>query len=462
MMYQEVLTWILDEKEWSYATLNACIAKRRAFASFLGLKSDSVGWCRLDLDDPRREAVFQAIVDFCRDGQWTPRGTFTRTCTAENPEWYMLRTTYFKDSSEGAYSPELVPLVDGLAAQYRQLRAFHEPFPGPRRLYHTTESGQFHVGHPDTCVPERFRHACISLGVEDAEFFWLRDTGKFRAEQYFTLTARPVPQIGLAWHLDTADASVMQALGGHLAQTAALCPKLSIHLPEVFLRRNLPAGGLAWAHRNALRSDEYALDIVLVHRDLAKALLERKALAPSALEPALVVDELPEGYVLYPTHTQHRPTAEVVTRSIAEYEAFRRIERPVRLVTEKEALSWLRAAKRQRKADFNKPLPKVAALTGPREALTAFYHVADGAVLSDEYEWLSVAAAQEAQAEYDASMAQEDVSIAGTVIALCADGDTVLLAAEGVLRVSHEAPVVIDQWPNVPQFLCDALEDGEL
>ncbi len=456
-MCRERFDWILDEKSWSYATQDACIAARRAFIAALGLKSDSVGWCKLELDDPRRETVFRAIADFCRDGQWSPRGVFSRTCAEEAPEWFTLRTTYFKDSSTGGYSPDLVPMVNGLTGQYKQLRAFHEPSPGPRYLPHMTES----VVCPDTCVPERFRNACLSLGA-DAEFFWLRDAGKFRAEQYFALTAHPVPQIGLAWHLDTADASAMQALGGHLAQTAALCPRLRIHLPEAFLRRDLPAGGLAWAHRNALRSDEVALDIVLVHRDLAKALLERKALAPSALQPALVADELPEGYALYPTHTQHRPTAEAVARSITAYEAFRQVERPVRLVTEKEALTRLRAAKRQRKADFRRPLPKTAALTGPREALAAYYHVADGAILSDEYEWLSVASAEAAQTEYDDGMSREEVRIPGTVIARCADGDTVLLAAEGVLRVSHEVPEVIDQWPNVPQFLCDALEDGEL
>jgi hypothetical protein len=49
----------------------------------------------------------------------------------------------------------------------------------------------------------------------------------------------------------------------------------------------------------------------------------------------------------------------------------------------------------------------------------------------------------------------------GIVIAKCPDGDAVVLCKNGaVLRFSHEVPECIDQWPTLPQFIADAVNDG--
>ena len=48
----------------------------------------------------------------------------------------------------------------------------------------------------------------------------------------------------------------------------------------------------------------------------------------------------------------------------------------------------------------------------------------------------------------------------GVVIAMCADGDTVLLLADGaVIRFSHEAPEELNRWPSLSQFVADAISE---
>ena len=51
---------------------------------------------------------------------------------------------------------------------------------------------------------------------------------------------------------------------------------------------------------------------------------------------------------------------------------------------------------------------------------------------------------------------------AGIVIGKCPDGDTLLLCNDGtVIRFSHEVPEILNQWPSLPQFIFDAISDGD-
>ena len=53
-----------------------------------------------------------------------------------------------------------------------------------------------------------------------------------------------------------------------------------------------------------------------------------------------------------------------------------------------------------------------------------------------------------------------DTKPEGIVIGRCPDGDAVLLCNSGkVVRISHEAPVVTEQWPTLAQFFADAINE---
>jgi len=63
--------------------------------------------------------------------------------------------------------------------------------------------------------------------------------------------------------------------------------------------------------------------------------------------------------------------------------------------------------------------------------------------------------------EYEADMAKEELHDipGGIVFCKCADGDSVLLTQSGVvMRVSHEVPEILEEWPSLAQFFVDALE----
>jgi len=95
--------------------------------------------------------------------------------------------------------------------------------------------------------------------------------------------------------------------------------------------------------------------------------------------------------------------------------------------------------------------------------LVPYYRVAEGGFLSDEYELLSPKDIQTETTEfYDLLMKEEllEEQPKGMVIACCANGDKVLLCInEKVIRFSHEAPEVIDEWPSLAQFVFDAVSE---
>ena len=148
------------------------------------------------------------------------------------------------------------------------------------------------------------------------------------------------------------------------------------------------------------------------------------------------------------------------------YERYKATPHPVRKVSEKEALSTLRRAKREHKEDFNKRLSKNACDTltaTPYQPLLPYYLVANGGYLSDEYELLSyIDSVNETTDFYDYLKQEELLEHApkGIVIAHCADGDMVLLLTNNsVIRFSHEEPESIDSWNSLAQFIFDAVTE---
>ncbi|MBR5186865.1 MAG: hypothetical protein IKW18_00205, partial [Clostridia bacterium] len=167
----------------------------------------------------------------------------------------------------------------------------------------------------------------------------------------------------------------------------------------------------------------------------------------------MIVKELPRGYTLDYTVMPDRPTTSCMQKSIAEYEKLKRTERPLRLISEKDALKLLRLAKKERKEDFKKALPK-AKFDGIAETSYApvlpYYMIANGGYLSDEYELLPYDIATEENILFTEELLTEElleIKPDGIVIAKCPDGDKVLLCTDGkVIRFSHEEPVATEEW----------------
>ena len=197
---------------------------------------------------------------------------------------------------------------------------------------------------------------------------------------------------------------------------------------------------------------------------MAQKLLASKAITPRDLLPVPVANDCPPGYWTEQAFPRPEPTAEFIAARERERLALEAKPRPRRSINEKQALTALRRAKRERKEDFGKALPKSAAESlsdTPYAPLAPYYAVAAGGELSDEYEWLAYARALEETTEFMADMQAEELledPPRGVVIARCPDGDRVLLTPDGkVIRYSHEDPTLTVEWPTLAQFFYDSI-----
>jgi len=468
MKYTEQLDWILD-KHGAKLGDEAAYQENIDFVHSLGLKCDCVGWSKLDLSSPRTEEILTAIERFCRENGWSARGMYTRTYAGES-DWYEIRFAQAKEDFSKYNDFREVPDENGGTVEIRTVKAFHEPNPAPRWCCLDA-----------LLVPERFRDICLQEGWTDVDFCWAQDKGKYAAPQSFHLYPRHAvahstdsASFGYsAKHPRSSDAQAlqrMQALGGSLPRLTRLFADLKVFLPYCYLASELPKGGFSSAYVAPDERRMVGYQRILVHRDRAEVLLQQKALQPFMLMPVPVLDAFPAGYAPEERTLQPIPAQSVRDELLQAYMALKAADRPVRMVTEKEALKLLRAAKKARKEDFHKAMPKakVALLADtPFAPLVPYYLIADGGYLSDEYEYELLPhshATEETAAFHDALVAEELLPEKpdGVVIAKCPDGDVVLLLTDGtVIRFSHEVPEVVNQWPTLPQFMADAISDSE-
>ena len=468
MKYTETLDWILDKRGAKLGD-EAAYKENIDFVHSLGLKCDCVGWSTLDLASPRTEEILAAIGRFCRENGWDARGVYTRTYAGES-DWYEIRFAQAKEDFSKYNDFREVPDEHGGTVEVRTVKAFHETTPAPRWV-----SGDCNL------VPERFRDVCLREGWDDVAFCWAQDKGKYAAPQYFHI----YPRHAVAHSTDStrfgysakypslSDGQTlqrMQALGGALPRLTELFYELNVVLPCCYLASELPSGGFSSAYTAPDERRMVGHQWILVHRDRAEVLLRDRALQPAMLMPAPVLDDFLPGYASEERSRQPVPAQSIREELLRAYDKLKVTDRPVRAVTEKEAVKLLRGAKKARKEDFAKALSKAKAeaLTDtPWAPLVPYYLVTSGGYLSDEYEYELLPpdrAAEETVAFHDALAAEELLTDKpdGVVIAACADGDKVLLLKDGaVIRFSHEAPEVMNHWPSLAQFMADAIQDGE-
>ena len=451
MRYNESLHWILDKDCKTKSSGRQSLAEQEAlyqlnidFVHSLGLKCDSVGWCRMDLGRPDIHELFSKIEEFCRRESWGVRAWYYREFTGES-DWFALKTADFKDNALSNYGN--IPDREGNDLRIARIKAYADLTPGPKSVPNFV------------AVPERFRQICMEQNIP-CDYFWLEDKGKWDGTQYFCIVpAYSVPRAAVSGydHHGENPAEMFEKLGGMLPKVMQLCYDVwSVALPQVFLRQDLPASGIVCAHLP--RPGMILPPTILLHRDTAELLINQKALSWKQLSPVPVVDKFPAGYLVRDTSPLRLPTEDYIRTGMAQYEALKKNPRPVRLVSEKDALKLLRAAKKDRREDFTKGLTKL----GSDSPLLPYWKVAGGGCLSDEYELLSPLTAGPRTVEFLMEMEREELLTEkprGTVIAVCPDGDRCLLTPAGAVeRWSHEAPELLAQWPTLAQFFVDALQ----
>ena len=67
MKYSEELLWILDKPGTTLHNQDKAFQKNIEFVHSLGLKCDCVGWCKMDLSNPRTAEILRRISMFCKE-----------------------------------------------------------------------------------------------------------------------------------------------------------------------------------------------------------------------------------------------------------------------------------------------------------------------------------------------------------------------------------------------------------
>lgn len=446
----ETLDWIIDYND-SRIAADEKYKLNIEFVHSLGLKCDCVGWCELDLSHPNLDEILCKIKAYCKNMNCRVRGSYQRTYSDYESDWYELVPSDFNDNT--VCGSEEYASIQGKTVTVLSLRAYNETKNSPKEWYESV------------FVPERFRDSCVRNNVSDVEFCWAKDKGKYQAEQYFSMYSKhTVKSILSDKGITGRDKKRIKALGGAISKITDVVDEFqSIKLQNCYMESDFPR--VEFVHAYVPRSFTYlGRNVFLIHKSLVERMLKEKALSEKNLRPALVVKDVPDGYALEKTEVMDRPTADSFTKSILEYENLKKKVRPTHAVSEKDALKKYRSAKSDRKQDFCKALPKAAAdeiFATKYAPLLPYYQIANGAYVSDEYNILPYTDALRETENFAETMKSEELANipCGIVIAKCADGDTVLLSdSEKIIRISHEAPDACCEWVSLHAFIFDVTE----
>ena len=109
------------------------------------------------------------------------------------------------------------------------------------RAYHELHASPKWWGN-DIYVPERFRDACVRHNITDVDFFWVKDKGKYKAEQYFYLFGnRQIPAIAVRRGGEIMfDRKTVEDISGHLPRIADIFYDIKISLQDCYLENEMP------------------------------------------------------------------------------------------------------------------------------------------------------------------------------------------------------------------------------
>lgn len=451
MNIKEQLIWILDKKDNIYSDKN--IKENIDFVHSLGKKCDSVGWSELDLNEPDAYDVLEKIKAFCEERGFSARGWYERSYEDFESDWFELKIKEF--GNETVLDKVKIKAQTGEEIYLDVISAYRETEISPKGFWRVA-------------VPDRFRKVCVEKGISGIDFCWVKDKGRYEAEQYFYIfPEKRIPRIAFDRYLTKEKEECIQALGGFLPKIASVFHKLeNIQLQDCYLKEDMPSGGLTYAfcHDTYDFCGRYK---ILIHKDTARILMDEKVISMKDLTPARIVDRCPEGYFLEETEEAPIPVKEFIDRAFSEYEGLKEKSRPEYIVKEKEALKLLRKKRAERPSDFNKRISKKLSeemSDSVYNSLLPFYQISDGAFLSDEYTFLKFNESVKVTKEFFSELKKEELLEEmpdGVVIAVSADGDNILYLKDGsVIRFSHEAPEIICRWFSPAMFFVDAINNS--
>ncbi len=455
MKYTETVYFILTNK-----TLSDEEMKKQSIAFLKSLKLDPSPslWCRIDLPHPNFESIMEQIKDFCSKDGWHSCFDYARKYESVNSDWFRIVST---DPHEGFFADSVkIKDEEGDEMELRRIRSYYQPNP----IF-------FGFKH-DLYVPERFYKACIKHNFPGISFTPVEDVGRYDGEQYFIMHIDfQIP------HLILESNETYAAIKKNPGFIGGVFPYLTSIFDETrwsqfspgVMENELPSSGFAYSYKSHGHLPGGCTGgHFLIHKDIAKILLEEGAVSSVHLSPEIVFDSSPPQMELVSTTKAQKPNKEFVSEAFEIYENIKQNPRPKRDVKEKDALQLFRRAKREEddKTLLNKGIKRALIPEvefSPYSSLIPYYLVSDGCYLSDEYRLLSYNEALLENEAFHKEMADETIPFElGTVIAKCADGDTMLLNNDNsVVRFGYDSFEITQTFPHIHQFIFDAVCDRD-
>jgi hypothetical protein len=462
MTSKEYVTWIMDKTGMNQKAEEMVYKENVCFAHSLSLKCDSVGWTEMNSEQNDMNNILDKMVDYATKNNYRIRGDYCKENSDFESDWYSIQPDYFTNGElEYSYDPDDMDKCSELIG----IKAYQ--IPKYANIIHN---------NPFELVSENFRNICIENNFKGIDFYWIRDIGKYNATQFFGLIIEAeMPEFTCSCGLKYSNRKKSKQtpsiycnstlyqnfkdIGGILPKLAEIFYRLDVRLPLCLPKDKIPKTDVLYLDGDC-RCNE-----VLIHKKVADALLRAGAIKKSNVTPVMIYDTIPKGYPLSYSIKVQCPSHKTASSLLVEYNKLKENPRLKRIITEKDALKFLRQVKKERKDDFAKALPKKqreGLLSSPYECLLPYYAISNGGWLSDEYYFLSFADSKEECEEFFKEMKNEtrlDEQYAGIVIAKCADGDTVIIQKNGELkRISHEDVNTIQTWATMALFIYDSLE----
>lgn len=451
MIYKEQLDWILDKKKSIIKKYSEeeLYKLRIDFVHSLGEKCDCVGWSSLDLNSDNAFVILGKIENFCKENGFAARGIYTRTLIDDEAQWFELEAGEISDSALTS-DKETVRCKDGKDISYEKINA-SKVTPAPLKM----------CGW-DIYASEKIRNYFIANKIDNVSFLWAKDKGKYKATQYFLLHPhRYVRRIMRDYDYSYNGKSkrmteIASQLGGMLPEVVKVFHNLQIYLPDGYFSEDLPKDGVMGVYSPETDNAYYIIK-VLIHKDSAEKMLSENLIKRKNLVPVLVSKEKIDGYTTCNCLEKGIPEETEVIRLDSEYEKLSEKDRPVKNITEKDALKLLRQLKKEVPEDFSKAISLKTCeelSKTPYAPLSVYYRISNGALIGDEYRFLSYNDSKSETETFIKETADEDYfNFEGIVIAVCTDGDRVTLDEDGkVHRISHEDLCTVEEFPSLHEF----------
>ncbi len=449
--FEEKLSLIIDhpklrdEAEWEYA---------RSFMKRVGLKSDSVGWCKLK--NPSSDKL-KEIFALAKEENVTVRGMYDLNLKKDfESEWYLIDTPAIPASLDICRSRSFT--VKGKEHTVIEFAAYLIP-----SWVDVTDDVTDNFGFAS--FREDIKKKLEAFGFTGGEFIWIPDCGRYEAPQFYSLECECFTSECYENNNDYGkdiESNRFETLTDTIRLVNEGCRQLHITLPRGINKNLMPDCDFCGVRLN---TDHRGL---LISKRLRDFIVKECNVNADRFTPFLCFEVNPtsKNSPLLTTKYKARKTDGDTTEERSEIERLRQIhikkKKPKRMATEKLALQKLKDTKRYSPDYFGKGAGAKTLELLPDERLLPYCKVADGGVISDEYRFLSISEMNSETEVFFRNYALENVCAVpedSNVIALSADGEHILLLPDGrVIRyvMGCETPDIV--WKNLEEFFYDAVE----